>query len=214
MQQTQSVGCFIPHHCEGRLTFNLSIKPVGHGLLDVAPLDCLVSTVRPRQNDRHFADDSSKLISLNGISCILNQIWLKSIAGGPIHNNPAMVEIKAWCQAGIIWTMFSLLTQICITQLAQMPFRSSIEIWLGDVLTIHVFMVMSSNGNVFRVTDPLCGEFTGHRWIPLTKTSDAELWWFLWSVPWINGWINNREAGELRRHRAHYDVIVMWWKGV
>ena len=26
---------------------------------------------------------------------------------------------------------------------------------------------------------------------------------------WINGWVNNREAGDLRRHRAHYDVIVM-----
>ena len=23
---------------------------------------------------------------------------------------------------------------------------------------------------------------------------------------WINGWVNNREAGDLRRHRAHYDV--------
>ena len=26
---------------------------------------------------------------------------------------------------------------------------------------------------------------------------------------WINGWANNREAGDLRRNRAHYDVIVM-----
>ena len=26
---------------------------------------------------------------------------------------------------------------------------------------------------------------------------------------WINGSINNREAGDLRRHRAHYDVIIM-----
>ena len=26
---------------------------------------------------------------------------------------------------------------------------------------------------------------------------------------WIDGWVNNREAGDLRRHRAHYDVIVM-----
>ena len=25
----------------------------------------------------------------------------------------------------------------------------------------------------------------------------------------INGWVNNREAGDLRRHRIHYDVIVM-----
>ena len=26
---------------------------------------------------------------------------------------------------------------------------------------------------------------------------------------WINGWVNHGEAGALRRHRAHYDVIVM-----
>ena len=25
----------------------------------------------------------------------------------------------------------------------------------------------------------------------------------------INGWVNNREAGDLRRHRGHYDVAVM-----
>ena len=25
----------------------------------------------------------------------------------------------------------------------------------------------------------------------------------------INGWVNNREAGDLRHHRAHYDVTVM-----
>ena len=26
---------------------------------------------------------------------------------------------------------------------------------------------------------------------------------------WINDWVNNREAGDLRRYCAHYDVIVM-----
>ena len=26
---------------------------------------------------------------------------------------------------------------------------------------------------------------------------------------WINGWINNGEAGGLRRYRGHYDVTVM-----
>ena len=34
----------------------------------------------------------------------------------------------------------------------------------------------------FSVTGPVCGEFTGHRWISLTKVSDVELWCFLWSV--------------------------------
>ena len=26
---------------------------------------------------------------------------------------------------------------------------------------------------------------------------------------WINGWANNRDAGDLKRYRAHYDVTVM-----
>ena len=40
-----------------------------------------------------------------------------------------------------------------------------------------LFMMTSSNENIFRVTGPLCGEFTGPRWIP-RKASDAELWCF------------------------------------
>ena len=26
---------------------------------------------------------------------------------------------------------------------------------------------------------------------------------------WINGWVNNRKAGDLRRYRVHFDVTVM-----
>ena len=44
-------------------------------------------------------------------------------------------------------------------------------------------MMTSSNENNFRVIGPLCGEFTGHRWIPRTKASDAKLWCFLWFAP-------------------------------
>ena len=29
---------------------------------------------------------------------------------------------------------------------------------------------------------------------------------------WINGWVNNCEAGDLRHHRAHYDVTVMSYR--
>ena len=44
-------------------------------------------------------------------------------------------------------------------------------------------MMTLSNGNVFRVTGLLCSEFTGHRWIPLTKACDAELLCFIWFTP-------------------------------
>ena len=46
-----------------------------------------------------------------------------------------------------------------------------------------LIMMTSSNGNIFRFTGPLCEEYTGHRWIPLTKASAAELLCFLWSAP-------------------------------
>ena len=75
-------------------------------------------------------------------------------------------------------------------------------------MTSELLMMTSSYGNIFRVTGHLCGEFTGHRWILLTKASDAELWCFFYLHP-INGWVNNGEAGDLRRYRAHYDGTVM-----
>ena len=56
----------------------------------------------------------------------------------------------------------------------------------------------SWNGKIFRITGP---EFTGHRWIPFTKASDAEIW--------PNGSANNRDADDLSHHRAHYAVTVM-----
>ena len=45
--------------------------------------------------------------------------------------------------------------------------------------------------------------------IHLTNASDAELSCFLWSAPKTNGWANNRDVGDLRRHGAHCDVTLM-----
>ena len=70
----------------------------------------------------------------------------------------------------------------------------------------HMFMMTSSNGNIFRVTGHLCGEFTGPGEFPAQRpvTRSFDVFFHL-----ITGWVNNREAGDLKRHRAHYDVIVM-----
>ena len=34
-------------------------------------------------------------------------------------------------------------------------------------------------------------------------------WMFSLICAWINAWVNNGEAGDLRRYRARYDVIAM-----
>ena len=47
----------------------------------------------------------------------------------------------------------------------------------GKFLTADHGMMTSSNGNIFRITGHLCGEFTGHRWIltqrPVTRSFDV-----------------------------------------
>ena len=50
-----------------------------------------------------------------------------------------------------------------------------------------------------------------HRWLvnPPPKVQWHEALVFSLICVWINGWVNNREAGDLERYRAHYDVIVM-----
>ena len=54
----------------------------------------------------------------------------------------------------------------------------------GETFSSQNYNTMtSSNGTIFRITGPLCGVFTNHWWIPLTKASDAELLCFLWFVP-------------------------------
>ena len=77
------------------------------------------------------------------------------------------------------------------------------------------FMMTSSNGIIFGVTGPLCGEFNGHRWIPLTKASDAELHVF------FDLRINKRLSKQSRRRwlcrhrmRLFCDIMNKIWKNV
>ena len=57
-------------------------------------------TLRPRQNGRHFADDTFKCIFLNEYDRIWIYISLKFVPRGSINNIPSLVQIKAWRQPG------------------------------------------------------------------------------------------------------------------
>ena len=82
------------------------------------------------------------------------------------------------------------------------------DVFLGtDAL---FFMMTSSNGNISALlslcagNSPVTGEFASQR--PVTRSCDA----FFDLRLNINGWVNNREAGDLRRHCAHYEVTVIF----
>ena len=70
-------------------------------------------------------------------------------------------------------------------------------------------MMTSSNGSIFSVTGPLWGESIGHRWIPLTKASDAELWRFLWSAPGQTAEQNQSRRRWFKMTPYYFDSTVM-----
>ena len=86
-------------------------------------------------------------------------------------------------------------------------FWPRLKAYLYNDTVFSVNMMTSPNGNIFRVTGHLSGEFTGPGEFPtqrpVTRSCDVSL-----TCALIN-WVNNRKAGDLKRHRAQYDVTVM-----
>ena len=83
-------------------------------------LDCLVNTLRPRQDGRHFPDDIFKYIYLNENARISLKKSLKFVPKVQINNIPAFVQIMAWRRPGdkplSEPMMVSLPTHICVTR--------------------------------------------------------------------------------------------------
>ena len=127
-------------------------------------------------------------------NCIKYKVWDEITYRFPNFNGVA-VEFRIW-----IRNFFPHFTEHVIS----FPCEGQGQSMLIKKHVMHCWgMVTSPNGNIFRVTGPLWGEFTGHRWIPLTKASDAELWCFLRSVP------EQTVEQTIETHRAHYDVPLM-----
>ena len=63
------------------------------------------------------------------------------------------------------------------------------------------YMMTSSNKNIFRCTGPLWGVPHKGKW------RGTIIFFFIRT--WTNGGANDRNVGDLRRHRAHYDVLEM-----
>ena len=81
---------------------------------------CVINTLRPRQNGRHFADDTFKRIFLNENVGISIEISLKFVPKGPTNNIPALIQVMAWRRPGdkplTEPMLVRLLTHICVTR--------------------------------------------------------------------------------------------------
>ena len=79
-----------------------------------------ISTLRPRQNGRHFADDIFFCIFLNKNVWIPIRILMKFVSKGPINIIPALIQIMDWRRLGdkplSEPVLVGLQTHICVTR--------------------------------------------------------------------------------------------------
>ena len=135
--------------------------------------------MRPRNNIRHFADEISKFI----------------------HCMNSVVFWLSWYSHKLVF-LLRVYPNACVKFYKdKMPHATRVE-QVGahdDVIKWKLF--------------PRYWPFA--RWIhrsPVNSPNQSQwrgalMFSLIWA--WINRWSNNCEAGDLRRHRVHYDVIVM-----
>ena len=118
--------------------------------------------------------------------------------------------------------------QLCYTYLIHLPvfFRvaslvlgqphdclSASEVTLKDMGEIHLCQTTTKLSKTEWKHFPRYWRFVwGIHWSPVNSPHKGQ--WrgalmFSFTCAWINGWVNNREAGDLRYHRTHYDVTAM-----
>ena len=68
--------------------------------------------------------------------------------------------------------------------------------WRHQMETFSALLAICAGNSPVPVNSPHKGQWRGALVFPLIYAR-------------INGWVNNGEAGDLRRHRIHYDVTVM-----
>ena len=121
-------------------------------------------------------------------------------------------EYTQWCVQMVCCALLFLLCYTC----SRIAVSDLLVFLCYTVLTLDMLTpvsmkklwnMTSSNGNIFRVTGHLCGEFTGPPWIPHTKASDAELWCYFDLRPnkrlgkQSRGWWFETLSPPLWRHR-------------
>ena len=74
---------------------------------------------------------------------------------------------------------------------------------------IGTLMMMSANGKKFPCYCPFVRRIQQSPLNSPHKGQWCRALMFSLICAWTNGWANNQDAGDLRRHHAHYDVTAM-----
>ena len=137
----------------------------------------------------------------------LGQHWLMQWLVAWRHQAIAWTnaDLHQTCSVAFIWEQFHskcpwTLSVICVRRLYFLNHchvsQGPVTWWRHQMETFSALLAICAGNS------PVSGEF------PHKGQWRGALIFSLICV-WINGWVNNREAGDWRRYRAHYDVSVM-----
>ena len=135
------------------------------------------------------------------INCILSNIFIQDmyVFSLPIRLEMIVRIFVLYCIIIIkseIWIINHCLYLDHDVLSAESPQKSSSNIWYHQMETFSTLLSFCT------ANSPLTGEFPSQR--PVTQIFEVSL-----VCVCTNGGANNRDAGDLRRHRHHYDVTVM-----
>ena len=136
---------------------------------------------------RHFALQKISLLRERGRPCLLRGHWLENW-------NVTGYSFGLHCLRPICRVFFSVMAVSFVSHRGQQLSCSH-----DDVIKCKHFPRYW----------PFVQGIPGHQWIPRTKGQRRRALMFYLFCAWINGGINNREAGDLRCHRTHHGVTVM-----
>ena len=130
-------------------------------------------------------------------------LWVAKYQLIPVSHNPCKVgfcfhilyrNTTKFCKSSTFDEMFELAKDT----LDPTVFRptSELEWWRHQMETFSALLALCAGNSPVPVNSPHKGQWRGALMFSLICV-------------WINVWENNREAGDLRRHRGHYDVNVM-----
>ena len=180
-------------HCGGLWTFIMTLLPPSYFANDNFMSIWLSNNEfsvkrRVEQNNQRFAESSEE--------AVLRPQWRQDMKTPSASLDLYDGELSVSSHHKELGWRFSFIVSL------NKPWINISRCWWSDMTT-------SSNGNIFPRYWPFVQGI--HR-SPVNSPQKGQ--WrgalmFSLICAWINGWINNLEAGDLKRHRAHYDDIVM-----
>ena len=107
----------------------------------------------------------------------------------PIEESLVLVPIHQICQS-------NLKSIVAFANKTVKPGTFALPWWRHQMETFSALLALCAGNSPVPVNSPHKGQW-------------REALMFSLICAWINDWVNNREAGDLRRHRSHFDVNIM-----